>query len=262
MAKKMAIAIKKGGVGKTTTTTNLGASMALQGNRVLLIDLDQQANATKGLGFDPDSTPGSVNDLFADPSRHPSTAIIETGIENFHLMPGHPDLAKTETGMAFQRMDPAAPDPIGALRAILEPLEDLYDVILFDTPPSINFMTINALAAADELLIPAAASAYTEDGVIKTLEEYERAKGSYNQRLQLRGILITRMKRTNASAAVADELREAYKDATLFKAIVESTSVDEAAQVKKPVVVYDPDSHAARGYMEIAANLMEEGSRG
>ena len=255
MAKKIAIAIKKGGVGKTTTAKNLAAAMAIRGYRTLLIDLDQQANATKGLGFDPEGLEATLNDLFADPTRDAASVALKTPIDGLHLIPGHPNLAKTETGMAFQRADPSAPDPIGALKAILEPLETSYDFMLFDTPPSINYMTINALAAADELLIPAAAFAYTEDGVQKTLEEYQRAVKSYNPSLQLRGILITRVKRTNAAVAVLDGIQRAYQQAVLPHAIVESTAVDEAEQLSQPVVVYDPESPAARGYTFVAGVL-------
>jgi chromosome partitioning protein len=127
--------------------------------------------------------------------------------------------------------------------------------MVFDTPPSINYMTINALAAADELLIPAAAFAYTEDGVQKTLEEYQRAVQSYNPSLKLSGILITRVKRTNAAVAVLDGLHEIYQQQVLPHAIVESTAVDEAEQLSQPVVVYDPESAAARGYTFVAGVL-------
>jgi chromosome partitioning protein len=111
MAKKIAIAIKKGGVGKTTTAKNLAAAMAIKGHRTLLIDLDQQANATKGLGFDPEGLDATLNDLFADPTRDAASVALKTPIADLHLIPGHPHLAKTETGMAFQRADPSAPDP-------------------------------------------------------------------------------------------------------------------------------------------------------
>jgi len=151
LAKKIAIAIKKGGVGKTTTAKNLAAAMAIRGHRTLLIALDQQANATKGLGFDPEALEATLNDLFADPTRDAASVALKTPIDGLRLIPGHPNLAKTETGMAFQRADPSAPDPIGALRAILEPLETSYDFMVFDTPPSINYMTINALAASDPI---------------------------------------------------------------------------------------------------------------
>lgn len=259
MAKKIAIAIKKGGVGKTTTAKNLAAALASLGQRTLLVDLDQQANATKGLGVDIAQLAGTVNDLFADPDRTPQSVIIETGIERLHLLPAHPDLSKTETGMAFQRAaDPSGPDPIGALRGILEPLEDAYDYLIFDTPPSINYMTINALAAADELLVPAAAFAYTEGAIEDVLKEYERARKSYNPGLRLRGILITRVKRTNAAAAVIDGIHESYKDLAISHAIVESTSVDEAEQLFQPVVIYDPENFAAKGYMRVAELIIKE----
>lgn len=252
MARKIVIAIRKGGVGKTTTAKNLAAAIAQLGHRVLLVDLDEQANATRGLGVDPTTLSGTLNDLFADATREPRSVILETGIDGLHLLPGHADLAKTETGMAFQRANPTATDPIGSLAAILAPLEAAYDYMLFDTPPAIDYMTINGLAAADELLIPAAASAYSEGGLTETLAEFERARLHYNPRLRMLGILITRVKRTNASTAVLDGIHAAYAEHVFSQAIVESTTVDEAEQLAAPVVVYEPENVAALGYMRVA----------
>jgi chromosome partitioning protein len=262
MARKIAIAIRKGGVGKTTTAKNLAAAIAARGHRVLLVDLDEQANATKGLGADPTTLTGTLNDLFADPERDPASVIVQTGINDLHLLPGHPDLAKTETGMALQRANPTAPDPIGSLKAILGPLDAVYDFMVFDTPPAINYMTINGLAAADELLLPAAASAYTDGGVTETLAEFERARKTYNPALRLCGILITRVKRTNASSAVLNSVRTEYAELVLPQAIVESTAVDEAEQLMQPVVVYDPENVAAQGYSRVAELLTRGGARG
>ncbi|MDX3840066.1 MULTISPECIES: ParA family protein [Streptomyces] len=255
MAKKIAIAIHKGGVGKTTTAKNIAAAMALAGHRTLLVDLDEQANATKGLGIDPAGLPVTLNNLFVNPEIEIPSAVLETLVDGLHLIAGHPDLSRTETGMALQRTDPTAPDPIAALKGLLAELEDDYDFIILDTPPSLNYMTINALAAADELVIPAAASAYSQDGLARTIEAYERAVGSYNPTLRLRGILVTRFKRTLASSAVFDGIGEAYKDLVIPQLIVESTAVDEAEQLNQPVVIYDPQSHAAQGYKRVAEIL-------
>ncbi|MDQ2906220.1 MAG: ParA family protein [Chloroflexota bacterium] len=255
MARKIAIAIHKGGTGKTTTAKNLAAAFALQGKRTLLIDLDEQANATKGLGLNPLTLAVTINDLFAHPDRDPQSAIHTTGIAGLHLMPAHPDLSKTETGMAFLRSDPNNPDPISTLKQLIEPLDSSYDIILFDTPPSLNYMTINALAAADELLIPAAASAYSEAGLTRTWEAYERAKKTYNPSLRRAYILVTRMKRTNASSVVLEGINKAYLDNVIPQLIVESTAVDEAEQLNQPVVVYDVDNPAAQGYLRVAEIL-------
>jgi chromosome partitioning protein len=258
MAKKIAVAIHKGGVGKTTTAKNVAAALAMRGKRTLLVDLDEQANATKGLGIDPAGLAATINDLFADPDRDPGSVLLQTSVERLHLMPAHPDLAKTETGMGLQRADPTAPDPIRSLRLLLQPLENHYDYVVFDTPPALNYMTVNALAAADEVLIPAAASAYSEDGVTRTWEAYERAKASYNPALTRARILITRVKRTNASGNVEDALNTDFADRIFPQIIVESTSVDEAEQLGQPVVLYDPISPAALGYFNVAEIIDNE----
>jgi chromosome partitioning protein len=256
MARKIAIAIHKGGVGKTTTAKNLAAALALKGKRTLLVDLDEQANATKGMGINPYELQVTINDLFADPSRDPASVIIATNIPALHIMPAHPDLAKTETGMAFLRSDPNNPDPIGTLKDLISPLDASYDFMIFDTPPSLNYMTINALAAADELLIPAAASAYSEDGLMRTWEAYDRARKSYNTSLKPPYILVTRTKRTNASSVVLEGINQAYLERVIPQLIVESTAVDEAEQLKQPVVTYDDNNPAAQGYIKVAEILI------
>jgi chromosome partitioning protein len=134
MAKKVAIAIKKGGVGKTVTSKNVAAAVGMKGKRVLLVDVDEQANATKGLGYDPKALSGTLNSLFANADLDPRSVIIKTEL-GLDLLPGHAQLKSTETGMALQRSDPSQPDPIYTLKGIIDTIEDDYDFIFFDTRP-------------------------------------------------------------------------------------------------------------------------------
>lgn len=258
MARKIVIAVHKGGVGKTTSAKNLAAALALMGKRTLLIDLDEQANATVGMGVDPNSLEKTLNDLFIDPNLDPQAVLVATGVDNLHLLPAHSSLSNTETGMAMQRADPNAPDPIFTLKAIIEPLESLYDYMVFDTPPSLNYMTYNALTAADELIIPAAASAYSEKGVETTWNAYEQVKARHNPGLERARVLVTRVKRTNASTEVLSGLKDKHAEAVIPQLIAESTAVDEAEQTFQTVVTYDRSNPAAEGYIEVA-RIIENG---
>jgi chromosome partitioning protein len=256
MAKKIVIAIHKGGVGKTTTAKNLAAALAKHNKRVLLVDLDQQSNATRGLGIDPDALRYTVNSLFVDPNLDATEVVMSTSVEDLDILAGHSDLGKTETGMALQAVNPLAANPVSTFREILRPLENLYDFIVIDTPPALGYMTHNALAASDTLIIPAAAAAYTEHGVSAMWGAFKSAQTVYNPNLKTAHILVTRVKRTNASDNVLEGLKEEHSNAIMPQLIVESTAVDEAEQLGQTVVTYDPKNPAAIGYLNVAEILI------
>ncbi len=247
MAKKIAIIIRKGGSGKTTTATNLSTALHQAGKRTLLVDLDRQANATLGVGLNPYTLETSLKDLFVDPNRDPRS-VIQTTSFGLDVLPAHGDLAKVEMGMR--------PDDMWTLEEILKPLDAEYDYMIFDTSPAEGLMAYNALAAADEVIIPVAASSFSEDGLAQAIDAINRARQKYNKKLKLRNILLTKAERTLISSSLLESIIKDYPDSLFKTSVVKSTVVDQANELGQPVMIYDPEHRAAEAYRQLAESII------
>jgi chromosome partitioning protein len=261
----IAVANQKGGVGKTTTAVSLGAELARE-RRLLLIDLDPQANATSSLGLaDPERERSTYDVLLREASL--ADVILSTDIPNLDLAPADRVLA----GAQIELVD--LPDRERRLDQAIQALLDapttndaalLYDLILIDTPPSLGLLTLNALAAADHVLVPVQSEYLALEGLGQLVETLELVRGSLNGRLGLIGILLTMLDaRTNLSVQVANEVRKHFPAATFHTAIPRSVRLSEAPSYGRPIRLHDPSSRGARAYAELAHELLERlGLRG
>ncbi len=248
MARKIAVTLRKGGSGKTTTAVNLATALHQFGKRVLLVDLDPQANATLSVGIDPTTLPLNINHLFTTIDTAPADVIATTDF-GLALLPSHPDLAATESGMKATQ--------VGLLRGRLEPLEDDYDIIVMDTAPSESYLAVNALAAADEVIIPLQAHYLALQGLAQALTQVEQVRNGLNPRLKVAGILPTLVNaRTNISRAVLDEVRRNHAPMLYPFGIDYSVKHSEASLDGKPIVLYDPHHQGAQAYMELARRFV------
>ncbi len=247
MAKKIAITLRKGGSGKTTTAVNLAAALHQLGKHALLIDLDPQANATLAVGIDPTTLPKNINDLFTSIDTAPAEVVTITAF-GLPLLPSQPDLALTESGMKATQ--------VGMLRALLEPFEDAYEVIIIDTPPSESYLAVNALAAADEVIIPLQAHYLALQGLAQALAQVDQVRNGLNPKLTVAGILPTLVNaRTNISRAVLDEVKRNYGHLLYPIGIEYSVKHSEASLAGQPIVLYDPAHQGAQAYRELARRL-------
>ena len=257
MARIICIANQKGGVGKTTTAVNLGASLAVAERKTLLVDMDPQGNAGSGVGIDRNSLRENVYDVLLN-NADPTAVIRKTDLPLLDILPATDDLAGAEIELV------AIDDRERKLARVLEAVAGRYDYILIDCPPSLGLLTLNAMTAAESVLIPLQCEFYAMEGLSKMLKTIRLVKKSFNPALQIEGILLTMYDgRNNLSRQVSEEIRGHFGEETFRTVIPRNVRLSEAPSHGKPVLLYDIASRGAAGYLELARELIErEGGNG
>ncbi len=251
----IAIANQKGGVGKTTTAVNLGAALAEAGYRLLVVDLDPQGNATTGLGLNPRDVSGSIYDVMLNDM--PLEDCVEpTSLKNLFVAPATIDLAGAEIELVAQMSREQR------LKRAIESVKDQYDLVLIDCPPSLGLLTVNGLAAADDVIVPIQCEYYALEGLGQLLRNVALVHANLNPSLEVRGIVLTMYDaRTKLADQVEAEVRE-YFGPRVYRTVVPRTvRLSEAPSFGQPIIVFDSTSRGARAYRELAKEVSHGATR-
>jgi chromosome partitioning protein len=254
MSRILSIANQKGGVGKTTTTINLATALAMAEQRILVVDMDPQGNLTSGLGLKGQATEaGTIYQALtsADPIDDPLVFALETKIKDLALIPADRNLTGAEVELVM------LPNRERRLRDLLDRLRDRFDFILIDTPPSLGLLTLNALVAADAVLIPLNCEYFALEGLADLVATLRRVRSALNPSLDIAGVLLTMYdERTNLGQQVSRDIREFFKDRVFDTVIPRNIRLGEAPSHGVPAILYDVKSRGAEAYLALAKELL------
>ncbi|NGP45205.1 ParA family protein [Bacillaceae bacterium SIJ1] len=253
MAKIMAVANQKGGVGKTTTSVNLSASLAYAGKKVLLVDIDPQGNATSGAGVEKADVDQCIYDVLAD-DVDTQEVIRTSNVDNLDVIPATIQLAGAEIELV-----PTISREVRLKRA-LDQIRDNYDYIIIDCPPSLGLLTINALTASESVIIPVQCEYYALEGLSQLLNTVRLVQKHLNKNLMIEGVLLTMLDaRTNLGIQVIEEVKKYFQEKVYQTVIPRNVRLGEAPSHGKPIIIYDPKSRGADVYLDFAKEVMANG---
>lgn len=252
MGKVIAIANQKGGVGKTTTAINLSASFAVLEYRTLIIDADPQANATSGVGHDPKNIKTSIYECIMD-EVEPANIILNTDTPNLDIIPAHIDLVGAEIEMIN------LPNRDKMMKKVIDKIRDSYDFIIIDCSPSLGLLTVNALAAADSVIVPVQCEYFALEGLGKLLNTIKIVQSRINENLDIEGILLTMFdKRLRLSKQVVEEVKTHFQQMVFDTLINRNTRLSEAPSFGETIIMHDADSTGAINYLNLAREILQK----